>query len=108
MMSYVQVDKILLPHCTKSCLNIKLENTMQYTITAKVKSSSVDLMLVMRLSHKTSWHIISSRWHALSVSIKIVMQPLSTMGENAFTLESMASYHYPPRVQDKTRTKVLC
>ena len=38
-----------------------------------------------------------------SVSIKIVTRPLSTMGQYACTLESMVSYHYPPRTEDKTR-----
>ena len=38
-----------------------------------------------------------------SVSIKIVTRPLSTMGQYACTLESMVSYHYPPRNEDKTR-----
>ena len=40
--------------------------------------------------------LISSRWHSLSVSIKVVTRPLSTMGENGCTLESMVAYHYPP------------
>ena len=33
---------------------------------------------------------------------KIVTQSLSTMGQYACTLESMVSYHYPPRTEDKT------
>ena len=32
---------------------------------------------------------------------KIVMRPLSTMGENTYTLESMISYYYPPLIIDK-------
>ena len=39
----------------------------------------------------------------MSVMIKIVTRPLSTMGVNTCTLESMVSYHYPPRAKDKTR-----
>ena len=42
----------------------------------------------------------------LSVSIKIVTRPLSTMGQYACTLESMVSYHYPPRTEDKTRQHI--
>ena len=38
----------------------------------------------------------------MSVTINIVTRPLSTMGVNTCTLESMVSYHYPPRIQDKT------
>ena len=46
--------------------------------------------------------LILSRWHSLSVWIKVVTRPLSMMGENGCTLESMVAYHYPPRIQDKT------
>ena len=37
----------------------------------------------------------------LSVSIKIVTHPPSTVSENACTLESMVSYHYPRQDEDK-------
>ena len=43
----------------------------------------------------------------MSVTIKIVTRPLSTMGVNTCTLESMVSYHYPPRTKDKTRQDIL-
>ena len=46
----------------------------------------------------------------MSISIKIVTWPLSTMGEHACTQEGMVSYHYPSRIQGKTggHTTQLC
>ena len=46
---------------------------------------------------------MSSWCHSRQSQSKIVTRPLSTMGQYACTLESMVSYHYPPRTEDKTR-----
>ena len=55
---------------------------------------------------RSCYIIMSSRRHSLSVSIKIVKRPLSTMGRYACTLESMVSHHYPPCTECKTRVIV--
>ena len=38
---------------------------------------------------RSRYILMTSRWYSLSVPIKIVAQPLSTMGQYTFTLESM-------------------
>ena len=62
-----------------------------------VKLSHTLLTTVLRTCHIP----ISSRWHSLSVSTKIITQPLSSLGVNTCKLQSMVSYRYPPRIQDK-------
>ena len=77
---------------------------MQLTVTIMITLLSHTLLTTVL---RSCYILISSRWHSLSVSIKIDTRPLSTMGENSCTLESMVSYHYPPAFKTRQAKKAI-